>query len=53
MVPVVEFVLLHLDVLLTRVSIVYQLSCDLIDHGHTRCLVVHLRFQTLKPGEKD
>ena len=51
-VPVVEFVLLALDVFLTWVTTVNQLPGDLVHHGNTRCLVVHLWLQTLKPAKE-
>lgn len=50
-VPVIEFVLLGLDVLFARVTVVHQLPGDLVYHSNTRCLVVHLRLQTLKPAK--
>lgn len=50
-VPVVEFVLLALDVFLTWVTTVYQLPGDLVHHSNTRRLVVHLWLQALKPAK--
>lgn len=50
-VPVVEFVLLALDILFARVTIVHELPGDLVYHSNTRRLVVHLRLQTLKPAK--
>lgn len=50
--PGVEFVLLGFDLLLTGVSAVDQLPCNLVHHSNTGRLVVHLRLQTLKPGQR-
>lgn len=51
-VPGVELVLLGFDLPLTGVDAVDQLPGNLVDHGNSRRLVVHLRLQALKPAEK-